>query len=345
MSRPSVRVSQDDDRASQQHPGADGAGSTRSRRLELLDVRRMVEQEPPPIEWRIDGVAVDGALTMLAGREGEGKSLLALALASAVTRGAETAGFACKRGKALIVDVENGEHEAHRRVHGLRPDPEKLDYCIDPLDLSRDLDLLADLLERAAPDLLVLDSLRPLIPGADENDSRIDAALAPLRDLVRAKDTACILLHHAGKQGGEYRGSTAIGAAVELGFTLASSRDADPRRCLTCWKSRLSSRLPDRWLEIRARPGASPEIVAAEPPPLADANREQLAARIVSALASGPMTRADLAESLGEPRSQPSGAFQRALTSVVQSGSVVRPKRGVYAIPSTASGGAQEVMT
>jgi hypothetical protein len=307
----------------------------------LLDVKRMVEQEPPPIEWRIDGLAVDGALTMLAGREGEGKSLLALALASAVTRGTETAGFACKPGRALIVDVENGEHEAHRRVHSLRPDPEKLAYCIGPLDLSRELDLLADLLDRAAPNLLVLDSFRPLVPGADENDSRIDAALAPLRDLVREHDAACVLLHHAGKQGGEYRGSTAIGAAVELGFTLASARDADPRRCLTCWKSRLSSRLPDRWLEIRKRPDGSPEIVAAESPP-PDAAREQLAERILAALGVGSMTRADLAESIGESRSQPSGGFTRTLNLLVGRGSIAKPKRGVYALVAARSAAGQE---
>jgi AAA domain len=344
MSSPYDRGSLDGGRASQPSAGVGEAGSAQRRRLELLDVKRMVEQEPPPIEWRIDGLAVDGALTMLAGREGEGKSLLALALASAVTRGAEVAGFACKRGRALIVDVENGEHEAHRRVHGLRPDPEKLAYCISPLDLSRDLDLLADLLHRAGPNLLVLDSLRPLIPGADENDSRVDAALAPLRDLVRAHDTACILLHHAGKQGGEYRGSTAIGAAVELGFTLASARDADPRRCLTCWKSRLSSRLPSRWLEIRERPDGSPEIVSAEPPAPADTSREQLAALIVAALGSGPMTRADLAESVGESRSQQGGAFQRTLNVLAGSGRVVKPKRGIYALPAETAG-AQEALT
>jgi hypothetical protein len=333
MSTPS-RGGLDDGPASQPDPRAGMAGSVGGRRLELLDVKRMVEEEPPPIEWRIDGLAVDGALTMLAGREGEGKSLLALALAVAVTRGGEVAGFACRAGRALAVDVENGEHEAHRRVHTLRPDAEKLDYCLGPLNLSTELDLLAELLDRIAPDLLVLDSFRPLIPGVDENDSRVDTGLASLRDLVRTFGTACVLLHHAGKQGGEYRGSTAIGAAVELGFTMTSARDADPKRCLSCWKSRPAPRLPDRWLEIRTARDGSPLIVAAEAPP-ADAVREELAEHIVEALSGGPVARADLAESVGEPRSQPGGGFTRALKLLVDRGIVVRPKRGVYALAST----------
>jgi AAA domain-containing protein len=315
------------DRASQPDPRGSAAGSASRRKLELLDVQRMVEEEPPPIEWRIDGLAVDGALTMLAGREGEGKSLLALALASAVTRGGDVAGFACKPGRALIIDVENGEREAHRRVHRLRPDPEKLSYCVGPLNLSSELDLLAELLDRLEnPELVVLDSFRPLIPGIDENDSRVDADLAPLRDLVRAHRSACILLHHASKQqGGDYRGSTAIGAAVELGFTLSSKRDADPRRCLSCWKSRPAPRVSDRWLAIRQAADGSPEIVAAEAPAPADRSGENLVGQIVAALASGAQARADLAELVGEPRSQPSGAFSRALNLAVQRGAVVMP--------------------
>jgi hypothetical protein len=331
------------DRASQPDPRGSAAGSASRRHLELLDVQRMVREEPPPIEWRIDGLAVDGALTMLAGREGEGKSLLALALASAVTRGGDVAGFSCKRGRALIIDVENGEREAHRRIHSLRPDPVRLSYCLGPLNLSSELSLLADLLSRVAPDLLVLDSFRPLIRGIDENDSRVDADLAPLRDLVRAHHAACVLLHHASKQqGGEYRGSTAIGAAVELGFTLSSKRDADPRRCLSCWKSRFGPRMPDRWVEIRQAADGSPGIVTAEAPAPADTSGENLVGQIVAALASGAQARADLAELVGEPRSQPSGAFQRALNLAVDRGLVVKPKRGLYAVPqSGARAGAQ----
>lgn len=319
-----------DGRASQPRPGDGGAGSASKRRLRLLDVHRMVEEKPPPVAWRIQGLAVDGCLTMLAGREGQGKSLLALTLASAVSRGGHVAGFACQRGHSLIVDVENGQHEAHRRIYGLRPDPNGLSYCVDPFKLPDELDLLDNLIAEVRPNFLVLDSLRPMSGGSDENDSRMDTVLAPLRDLVRASGAACILLHHAPKQGDEYRGSTAIGAAVELGFTLASPGEGDSKR-LRCWKCRPAAKQPDQWLAIRERP-EGPEFVCADTPALADTGLRDLIEKIVAALAAGPQQRADLAELIGEPRSQPSGAFQRALNSAVRGGSVIKPKRGLYAL-------------
>jgi hypothetical protein len=110
--------------------------------------------------------------------------------------------------------------------------------------------------------------------GSDENDSRMDTVLAPLRDLVRASGAACVLLHHAPKQGDEYRGSTAIGAAVELGFTLASPGEGDAKR-LRCWKCRPAAKQPDRWLAIRERPDG-PEFVRADAPTPADTGMADL---------------------------------------------------------------------
>jgi hypothetical protein len=47
------------------------------------------------------------------------------------------------------------------------------------------------------------------------------------------------------------------------------------------------------------------------------------------------MKRADLAEEIGESRSQPSGGFARALTLLVDRGAIVRPRHGVYALAGT----------
>jgi hypothetical protein len=332
-------------RASQPSPGEDRAGS--GRRLQLLDVKRMVETEPRPVEWRIDGLAVDGALTMLAGREGRGKSLLSLALGSAVSRGDEVAGFACRLGRVLVVDVENGEHEAHRRIRSLRPDPDGLSYCVpNMLNLSTELDVLAAAIEQVEPNLVILDSFRPLVPGVDENDSAIDGVLARLRNLAREHRAAFVLLHHTPKHGGEYRGSSAIGAAVELGFTLISQEGADPRLRLECWKSRPAAKPPTRWLEIRTGPDGSPEIVEADSSSPAAASRRDRVSEIVVALASGKKTRAELAERLNEPKS-PSGAFVRALREATEGGLVARIEHGVYALaqhlPAPAEG--QEGLT
>ena len=100
----------------------------------------------------------------------------------------------------------------------------------------------------AQPRLLILDSLRSLAPGLDENDSlRVEEALRPIVRMTQARRISTVILHHASRASGEYRGSTAIGAAVELGFTL-SRYEEDPlaatRRKLACWKSRPAAEPP-----------------------------------------------------------------------------------------------------
>ncbi len=68
----------------------------------------------------VEPILAAGCVTMPASREGRGKSMLALAIAAAVGHGAEIVGMPIDApGRVLYVDAENGEREAHRRVHGL----------------------------------------------------------------------------------------------------------------------------------------------------------------------------------------------------------------------------------
>ena len=86
--------------------------------------------------------------------------------------------------------------------------------------------------------------------------------------LTQRVGISTLILHHASRGSGEYRGSTAIGAAVELGFTLARI-DGDPmagtRRRLTCWKSRPAPEPAERWLTIKK--GDAGEILLFEAAP------------------------------------------------------------------------------
>jgi hypothetical protein len=215
----------------------------------------MLREEPPPVPYVVDPLLVEGCVTMLAGREGQGKSMFSLAVASAIGHGARVAGFACRPGRTLVVDAENGQREAHRRVRGLSVKPGTLVYVeAVGFSLGTDIRLLAELVDEHAPTVLVLDSLRSLSPGLDENDSRpVEAVLRPVSRLAQDKGLPVLLLHHAGKSGVEYRGSTAIGAAVEIGFTLSRHED-DPekrtRRRLACWKCRPAPEPEPVWLSL-----------------------------------------------------------------------------------------------
>jgi archaellum biogenesis ATPase FlaH len=307
-------------------------------RLHRLDVGRMVREEPPAVPWVVEGLVARGMLTLLAGREGEGKSLLATALAAGVTIGEDEAGMVCHRGRALIVDAENGSYEIHRRVHALGLSPEGLEvYETEGFDLRSDLAELERVLERHRPDFLVLDSFRSLWGGKENDSGEAAAVLDPLRNLVRRFDAGTLMLHHSGKSTGEYRGNSAIGASAEFVFKLAKVAE-DPerrvRRYLETGKCRPAPEPEKRWLRLEVERGqvyvdrADPFECHEEEEddrPVAPV-REELRPQILGALATEPRSRADVARSVGrEPKDRSVG---RVLKELERDGAAERSEEG-----------------
>ena len=289
-------------------PPAD-AESPSSPTLRVLDVAAMLASSPPPVPWTVDPILARGCTTMLAGREGRGKSLLALALAAAGGRGENVAGMVSVGSlRTLYVDAENGPQEAHRRVHGLSVEPGALVYVeADGFSLRHNFAELSALVEAHAPDLLILDSLRSLAPGLDENDSQqAEAALRPAVRMTQQRAIATLILHHASRASGEYRGSTAIGAAVELGFTLSridEDPEADRRRRLSCWKSRPAAEPPVRWLALE--PVAGGGIRLSEAAPFVHERsrpRDDRREDVLAVLADKPLSERRIAEMAGVSR-------------------------------------------
>jgi 5S rRNA maturation endonuclease (ribonuclease M5) len=322
--------------------------------LRELDVERLIATAPAPVPFVLEPMLVEGCVTMLAGREGRGKSMLALAIAAALGRGAlllDVAGMSVGLGgRVLYIDAENGEPEIHRRLHGLSVQSGKLAYVeADGFDLRRELARVERLIAKHEPRLLVLDSMRSLAPGLDENDSQeVEAALRPVVRLTQRLGISTLILHHASRGSGEYRGSTAIGAAVELGFTLARI-DGDPmagtRRRLTCWKSRPAPEPPERWLTIKRGDGGEILLFEAAPyepqreAPARDEIEQALrdlvegcqvpgGAKGGGTLAPPPWTTAALARAVGrEPKD---GTVRRAIQRLEEAGLLCRNGDGWY---------------
>jgi hypothetical protein len=304
-------------------------------KLRVLDVEKMLATDPEPVPWLVEPLLARGMTTMLAGREGQGKSMLALAIGAALGHGTPfIAGLHCKQAKVLVVDAENGEREAHRRIKGLGVKPGQLVYVeADGWHLKDGLAELLGLLDEHEPNVLMLDSFRSLWPGGDENDNaQVEAAIRPLVNAVRARGIGTMLLHHAGKVGGEYRGSTAIGAAVELGFTLRRHEgdpDARTRRELVCWKSRPAPEPPPRWLALehdgeRVLLGEAEPFKAERPTPAAD----EVAAGILATLNGKPMSAAGIAKAIG--RDKTDRTVRRVLEQLAEQGRVRRLPDGMW---------------
>ncbi|MEJ7790234.1 MAG: AAA family ATPase [Thermoleophilaceae bacterium] len=318
------------------------ARAMESQTLRQLDVARMVREAPPPIPWAVEGLAARGGLTVLSGAPGAGKSLLASALAAGVATGSTEGGFRCLSGTVVIVDAENGEGEIHRRVRALGMPSKGLRIVeADGFDLTRreDQDALEGLL-LDRPDLLVLDSYRSLWSGEENDSGATTKVLQPLRSMLRRHHVAAIMPVHVGRENREYRGSEALAGDVEFGFKLSRAEgDPDPtRRSVECWKARPCAEPTTRWLHFGFESGVF-VIDQAEPfetrtpgrPPTA---QDQLVPRVLAALATGPLTRSDVARGVG--RKPDDGSVRRALDTLETSGQIRRALDGRWALAEMA---------
>jgi hypothetical protein len=305
----------------------------------VLDVERMVATDPPPIPYVVQGLAIERTLSLLSGREGEGKSLLALAIAGGVANGESVLGLECQRRKALIIDAENGEYEIHRRVKALGlPSAGVVVVEAEGFHLRDDIGELESLIQREQPGLVVLDSFRSLWPGGDENDSAaVSAVLDPLRNMLRRLGPAGILLHHVSRAGNDYRGTSAIGASIELGFRLGRHSDdpeARERRVLHCFKSRPAPEPDDQWFRVHVE-REQVFIEAADPfegerSETRAPKRAELAPRLITA-AADPLLWPDLARAIG--RDPKDGTARRLRDDLLGAGELVKLDDGRLQVP------------
>jgi RecA-family ATPase len=175
------------------------------------------------------------------------------------------------------------------------------------LDLSRpgDLAWLRGEIETVDANLVVIDSLRRLVPSKSENESDDMApAVAGLAKLARDTGAAMVLLHHMGDGEKYYRGSTGIKDQCDALFGLLRDEDHETLRRLSCrggrGKMRYSAEPEDRWLTVSPENGG---VLASSPPERVDAKqpmREFVKDGIKAQLPA--KTKAEVAEALGRRR-------------------------------------------
>ena len=298
--------------------------------IRFLDVAAMAATPPPPVRWLAAPMLPRAALTGLFAPGGDGKSLLAAAIAAALARGGEVAGIACETGATIYLDGENGEWEIHRRVHTLGLPAEGVRMAdASGFDLRRHLELLAGIIRDQRPDLVVLDSLRSLTPGLDENDTKQTAAvLDPLRRLSHESGTAVLLIHHTNKSGKDFRGASSIRDSCDALWHLGRADDDDDRsrRFLTCRKMRVAAE-PDRlWLRLEVDRGRvlidQAEPAEEQPRSAAQPVRVMLSDQILAGMGEQPLRLAHVAKLVG--RRAKDGSVRNALAALVEDGKLAR---------------------
>lgn len=84
--------------------------------LTTVAASRLLATEPPPRRWIVEDMVPAGAVTLLSGDGGTGKSLLAMQMAVSVVTGRPFFGRAVEQGPVLYVSCEDDLDELHRRL-------------------------------------------------------------------------------------------------------------------------------------------------------------------------------------------------------------------------------------
>lgn len=196
---------------------------------------------PEPIDWLVEGFLARRYVTMLAGQEGSGKSMVTQTLAVALAEGrTEAFGFRLpgKHCRGLVFDVENvmmvddnvngSLVKSRLQAYGLtsKGDEYLTVAGVQGFDLDKDSDVLdavlADAENAGAPfDFLILDSFRSLWTSGSENTPEAGRVLTKLNRLAHKHNLAVIVIHHTNKAGAAYSGHTSIGSTVAAVWTFS----------------------------------------------------------------------------------------------------------------------------
>ena len=187
-----------------------------------------------PIDWLVDGLLTRNTLALLVSRPKVGKSVLARALALAVSRGGIFLDRPTRRGRVLIVSLEDSQETAGRHMIAMGAGQgdnimwlKSEDF---PAERTGRIARLQEIIEDERPALVVVDTLFRLVLVENANDyAETMAALTPLLDAARNQNVCLVLLHHANKSEGQHGlevlGSTAIFGTVDSAITLKRGND------------------------------------------------------------------------------------------------------------------------
>lgn len=198
--------------------------------------------KPVPKEWIVQDFLARRNVTILAGQEGGGKSMLSQTITAACITGAtETFGFHMPAGRplrVLIVDVENvlmvdedidpSIVTERLQAYGMNEDNKHLVTITGAqgFDLDSDSDAVDGILGDAvkndhAFDVVIFDSFRSLWITGSENTPAAGRVLLKYMRMAHKHDVAILVLHHQNKAGAAYSGHSSIGSTVSALWTFS----------------------------------------------------------------------------------------------------------------------------
>ena len=169
--------------------------------ISLPDFQRLCAAEPNA--HVVETLIPEASVCMAVGDSGLGKSPWAYQLGMCVASGKPFLGHAVKQGPVLYIDLENGRDGILEVTRSLAKHLGLAEVPKDFLLLTDrgNLDLLAAIVDRHRPALVIVDSLRAFRPDAEEKAAIAAQLLNTLRDIAKKYKTAFLLIHHIKKPG------------------------------------------------------------------------------------------------------------------------------------------------
>ena len=186
---------------------------------------------------------------MLWGGTGAGKSMVSTALALGCAGGGSCLGWSFpKPCRVLVVDGEQSERDIQKRFLSLADTVEGIDTELAAQNLiimprtaqtggefvdianKEQADAIVDAVKRNRVGVVFFDNLSTLTDSVEgENEAHRFKTMQALLSRLKGENVACIVVHHAGKNGQSYRGSSGIATTFEriLGLIKDPASGAD----------------------------------------------------------------------------------------------------------------------
>lgn len=307
---------------------------------DALLTRSALRDLPDP-EPLITGVLDQATVALLYGKWGSGKSFIAQDWAASAATGRAWQGRDTTQRRVLYLAAE-GAHGLKGRFAAWEQGwhAEIADGTLDVLpravNLTRPVDVanLAALIAWNGYGLVVVDTLARCMVGADENSAKdcgqVVDVLHRMRECTPNGRGVILGVHHAGKDGKTFRGSTTFEAGADTVYSVGADDDAP---LILDRTKRKDGRLTDTH-RLRLTPvvGRGSCIVeSSHSGSETTARSESLLSHFVSHFADIGATRTELRDSTDMPRA----TFYRALNDLVKNGQLLNEgtrKRPFYKV-------------
>lgn len=193
-----------------------------------------------PVVWIVSDFLAEGAITIISGEPGCGKSSFALALSVATAIGTDFIGRRCSARDVLYLDRENPLAVVKRRLAllGVKSCPQlKIwgRWCEEPPPGIGDTRLRE--IARESKPLIIIDSFIRFHISEENSATEMARVWEEVRKLTDL-GSSVLVLHHKGKdETKKYRGSSEMAGGPDVTYTASRDKGANLLR-LSCFKTR-----------------------------------------------------------------------------------------------------------